>query len=561
MRTGHVVLAVGLLGLGVAAALRGAARTGGGEAASASAPRAGGETAAPPAVEGGPVRSTRPPRVEADGAPQDAPALISALGCGACHTGVPEPVEARRTAPEFGPEGRARPADSLLAVLLASEPRRTTDSPARMPLFHLSRAEALALTLFLESTLPEPPDGGRDRVARLEEEHPEVGPELGRRLFLALDCAGCHDGTGVPAWKSAPELSDEGERARRGWLASWLARPRAVRPSGFYPGTGTRMPDFGLSGAVLRTLMDYLAPAGEEDPAPATGGASGRATSDGPEIDRPPSVDPLSPFREEEAERLLRERSACLGCHAVGGEGGRVGPDLATLRTRRPDGYVWAMIRSPSGTAPRTVMPPGPEGPARDTLLYRLLTSGDLGDGAAAEDAAAASPGSADGGGYGVPAAGPADTGGYLDLVSHPFRAPDDWMLEGDPAPATAAARYRHRCSSCHGVGGGGDGFNAPYLRVPPAPHADSAAMAARTDARLYNATHGGGRVLGRSPRMPAFGGALSREAIWGLVGFVRELCECRGPDWFRDNDESGVPDAPRASTPAAAGSSPGGRP
>lgn len=469
----------------------------------------------------------RPARQEADSA--GALELMSALGCGACHGGVPEPVEARRVAPRFGPGGRARSPDSVLAVLLAPSPRHTTASAARMPDFHLSPAEALALTLFLETTLPEAAEGGRERVAELRDEHPSVDPELGRRLFLALDCAGCHRGTDVPSWKSAPDLSMEGRRARRGWLTTWLARPTAVRPYGFFPGTGTRMPDFGLSDAELRTLVDHLAPPGAR-----AGGrvptAEGGAGAPGPAYPAPPAAHPLSPFGVARAGRLLRRRSACLGCHALAGSGGRVAPDLAGVRLRRPDAYVWAMLRDPDGTRPRSIMPRSPDGPSRDTLFFRLLTTGEWPENPSARE--------------------PPDHAGYLDLVSHPVRPPEPWMLEEEREPATAAARYRDRCASCHGVDGGGDGFNARYLRVPPARHGDSAAMAARTDARLYNGIHGGGRVLGRSPHMPAFGRSLPRDAIWGLVGRIRELCGCRGPAWHRDNAESGGPGVAGGGTP-----------
>jgi len=403
-----------------------------------------------------------------------------------------------------------------------------------MPAFHLSKREALALTLFLETTLPEAPESGRDRVEELREEYPGVGPGTGRSLYLALDCAGCHGGTGVAAWKSAPDLSDEGSRARRGWLASWLAHPVAVRPFGFYPGTGTRMPDFGLSGPELDVLVAYL-------------------TDGGTRLPRPPGAGPLSPFRRAEAARLLRTRSACLGCHSLDGEGGGIGPDLSGLGVRRPDAYVWAMIRDPRGTRPRSVMPRSPEAPARDTLLYRLLLTAGGADGA---------PRTRAGDGSSLPRDRDAERGvdvhgggaardGYLDLIANPPLAPDDWMLRGEPRPGSAGERYRHLCAPCHGRSGGGDGFNASRLPVPPARHADSSAMSARTDARLFDAVYGGGRVLGRSPRMPAFGRSLAREAIWGLVGHIRDLCGCRSPSWYRDNGESGVPDS-AAGVPAS---------
>jgi len=395
-----------------------------------------------------------------------------------------------------------------------------------MPSFHLSRPEALALTLYLETGLPTPPGGGWGRVRRLREAHPQAGPEAGRRIFLALDCAGCHGGTDVPAWKSAPDLSEEGSSARRGWLASWLARPSAVRPFGFYPGTGTRMPDFGLSSRELGVLVDYLA--GRGAGTAEAGGTAGRRGAGGGAA-APPAI-ALSPFRRAQAARLLRGRAACLGCHAAGGRGGRIAPDLATARVRRPDAYVWSMVRDPAGDRPRSIMPRGPEPPGRDTLFFRLLVTG-------------GSPlGGERSGGTRTPSASADPRDGYLDLVANPPGAPDRWILQGDEGPTTTADRYRRLCAPCHGAEGRGDGFNAPYLPVPPARHADSAAMAARTDARLFDAVHGGGRVLGRSARMPAFGRTLDRDAIWGLVGRIRELCGCRAPEWYRDNGESGVP-------------------
>jgi len=290
------------------------------------------------------------------------------------------------------------------------------------------------------------------------------------------------------------------------------------------------MPDFRLTGPEVTALVSWLTGIGAD----ATASPAPPST-----YPAPPAAEALSPFRASEARHLLAARSACLGCHAVSGSGGRIGPDLTDVRLRRPEAYVWAMLRDPRGTRPRTVMPNSPESGSRDTLFYRLLVSDRLG--ASRSGAAAGSPPTGPAG----PDARSGTSDGYLDLVSNPLLSPDPWMIEGDAAPGTAATRYRHLCASCHGAGGGGDGFNAPHLPVPPARHADSAAMAVRTDARLFDAIHGGGRVLGRSPRMPAFGSSESRADLWGLVGRIRRLCRCRGPAWYRDNGESGVPTGP----------------
>src|SRR5207245_1394748 len=79
-----------------------------------------------------------------------------------------------------------------------------------------------------------------------------------------------------------------------------------------------------------------------------------------------------------------------------------------------------------------------------------------------------------------------------------------------------------------------GDGYNAPFLPVPPAAHADREAMGRRSDDRLFDAVAAGGYVVNGSNRMPAFGLTLSAGEIRGLVRYIRDLCGCQGPAWSR---------------------------
>ncbi|HVT41145.1 MAG TPA: cytochrome c, partial [Gemmatimonadaceae bacterium] len=101
-------------------------------------------------------------------------------------------------------------------------------------------------------------------------------------------------------------------------------------------------------------------------------------------------------------------------------------------------------------------------------------------------------------------------------------------------AHADGSALYARWCASCHGPAGRGDGPNAKYLPVRPAVHASDAQMRDRPDDSLYDAIAGGGGVMGKSARMPAFGATLSREEIRSLVAWVRTLCKCEGPAWSR---------------------------
>lgn len=209
---------------------------------------------------------------------------------------------------------------------------------------------------------------------------------------------------------------------------------------------------------------------------------------------------PLSPFARAKAEALLRERLPCLGCHELDGEGGRIGPELSAVASRRSPQEIYSLIRDPQGNRPGTPMPkvPMPEGWRRLVASYLATRAG--------------------------PTQGP------------PARAP-----AGPPTPNpstqtdTGAALYAHKCAACHGRTGEGDGFNAPYLPVRPTAHADAAYMSTRSDDALYDAIAAGGYVMNRSPRMPAFGETLTRVQIRSLVRHLRTLCRCEGPAWSRD--------------------------
>jgi len=105
-----------------------------------------------------------------------------------------------------------------------------------------------------------------------------------------------------------------------------------------------------------------------------------------------------------------------------------------------------------------------------------------------------------------------------------------------DSIGSTLYARY---CTGCHGPQGRGDGPNAASLPVPPARHASKDVMSARPDDALYDTIAGGGAIMNRSPRMPAYGTTLSPAQIRALVRHIRSLCQCRAPGWSTDGQAS----------------------
>ena len=208
-----------------------------------------------------------------------------------------------------------------------------------------------------------------------------------------------------------------------------------------------------------------------------------------------PASSTLTPFARAKAEALLKDGLPCLGCHALNGAGGKLAPDLGTVRERRDAGYLARVVADPQGTVPGTSMPHTPMPRDGRALVVRYLGGSALG----------------------------ADVRPTLST----------------PADSNGAALYARFCTACHGARGKGDGPNAASLPVPPAKHASREAMSLRPDDSLYDTIAGGGAIMNRSPRMPAYGTTLSPAQIRALVRHIRTLCQCSGPSWSTDGTSS----------------------
>jgi mono/diheme cytochrome c family protein len=317
----------------------------------------------------------------------------------------------------------------------------------------------------------------------------EANAALGQTLFTALNCAACHRHSSVRphAQPGAPDLTREGWRVNQAWLSGYLKHPQPLRPFGYHPGDGSRMPDFRLSDEEVVEIGAFLVAQREGSETFVTGF----------------HAEPLSAFSQNKAKLLLTEKLSCLGCHQLGDQGGRIGPSLSGAGSRLQPSYVYGVIHNPRAVAPHSIMPRVPltEETARLIANYLVQQTNSL------------------------PAAR------YLSLVEHAPLPLNDSPLN---APGIRHTYLKH-CAACHGPEGKGNGYNARFLPVKPTAHADAAYLSTRPDDTLYDGIHAGGYILNKNHLMPPWGETLQPKEIQELVRYLRTLCQCEGPQWSLD--------------------------
>ena len=97
------------------------------------------------------------------------------------------------------------------------------------------------------------------------------------------------------------------------------------------------------------------------------------------------------------------------------------------------------------------------------------------------------------------------------------------WLISAAARPARAQdARplYDKNCVSCHGPNGKGDGPAGKVLKPPPPDMSTTATKASEAD--LTKIIKEGGKAVGRSAAMPAYGAKLTDDQIKGLVQLVK---------------------------------------
>lgn len=265
--------------------------------------------------------------------------------CPTCHLGVEDPSlrdapQPFRTHPDLGPH---RIAKFGCTVCHGGQGLATEKEAAHGPVPN-----------WLEPRLPKrylPAACGRCHKEGEIPGAPEI--EAARRIFWTRGCPGCHRLNGFGN-TIGPDLSDEARRERTPeWLEQHFRDPRSVTPT-------SPMPDFRFSREEIEALTLFVL-----------------SLTTAPMADYYRSV-PVLPAPGN--GRLLVAEAGCLGCHAIGGVGGRKASDLAGITERRSARYLERQLEQPDVTPLGRAMPAYPFSPAARRALIAFLRSASAGD-------------------------------------------------------------------------------------------------------------------------------------------------------------------------------------
>ncbi|MGI9628979.1 MAG: hypothetical protein ACR2QM_19265, partial [Longimicrobiales bacterium] len=120
----------------------------------------------------------------------DGAALVQALGCGGCHSGVPFDGSIRSVAPPMSSDEVPLAPAFVFNYLADPQTIRPDIAPARMPRYDLDDRTRLALALYVTNEIEL--QGVDDTFRSAQAEHPDVTRETGGVFFDALGCGACH---------------------------------------------------------------------------------------------------------------------------------------------------------------------------------------------------------------------------------------------------------------------------------------------------------------------------------------------------------------------------------
>ena len=271
--------------------------------------------------------------------------LFLEKGCASCHS-----IAGVTPQKDFGPDltalgaknaselefGKAKITHNLLSYIQAKLQDPVSVNPvSRMPQYSWNPADLDAVTTALLSQTGAKPTSALQHltVPKVEASYRPVGDFA--ELYERYKCYACHrfDGFGGTL---APDLSYEGSRAQKRWIAEFLKNPQTIRPTLIL-----RMPQFNMTDKEVSIVAECLALAVQK-----------------PEVN-PQSVDArqFTTALVSMGKQLYEVKYQCQSCHTIGGTGGYVGPNLNNAGNWLTPAWTEAWLRNPQALQPDAIEP------------------------------------------------------------------------------------------------------------------------------------------------------------------------------------------------------------
>ena len=271
--------------------------------------------------------------------------LFTDKGCASCHS-----MNGAGTQKDFGPDltalgaknaselefGKAKIERNLVSYIQTKLKDPLSVNPAaRMPQYTWNQADLDAVTTALLSQT------GAAQTSALQN---LVVPKKGAtfqtggafaEVFERYECSACHRFNGYGG-TLAPDLSYEGSRAQKKWIAEFLKNPQTIRPTLIL-----RMPQFNMPDKDAAIAAEYLSLAVQK-----------------PDVN-PESVDArqFTPAMASLGKELYDVKYQCQSCHTIGSAGGYVGPNLNNVGNWLTPAWIEAWLRNPQALQPDTIEP------------------------------------------------------------------------------------------------------------------------------------------------------------------------------------------------------------
>jgi mono/diheme cytochrome c family protein len=271
--------------------------------------------------------------------------LFAEKGCSSCHV-----IKGLAPQTDFGPDlaslggktvsqlefGNSKITRTPVAYIEAkiTDPV-SVNVAARMPQYSLAPGDLDALTTALLSMTGKSTAAGLEGLilpARQAQFRP--AGTFGE-IYERYKCYVCHRFNGYGG-TLAPDLTNEGSRAQKKWIAEFLKNPQTLRPTLTF-----RMPQFNMTDDEVSVLADYLS-----------------MVMQTPAVN-PASVDSqkLTPQMATLGKQLYEVKYQCQSCHTIGSTGGYVGPNLTNAGNWVNAAWIEEWLRNPQSLQPDTIEP------------------------------------------------------------------------------------------------------------------------------------------------------------------------------------------------------------